>query len=137
MENADAMTAGGSVEAASAEPAADEVVGAITASAAALVEKWSRISASTEAVDRSAAEAAVAELYSRGGVAPPRRFIWCASPLEAARLVAGTGADADARAAEAGQFGESLRDELRSAPWQRARAELLARLGRAALWAQV
>lgn len=108
----------------------EAVAAAIAAAAPALLEKWSRINVSTEPVDRAAAEAAVAELYGLAGLEVPRRFVWCASPLEAARLVA------HASAGEADGFGESLRQELRNGPWQRARAAVLAKLGPAA-WTQV
>lgn len=106
------------------------ITAAIGAAAPELLEKWSRINVSTEPVDRAAAEAAVTELYDLAGRTPPQRFVWCASPLEAARLVA------NASESEADGFGESLRQELRNGPWQRARAEVLAKLGPAA-WTQV
>ncbi|WP_211244187.1 DUF6745 domain-containing protein [Actinospica robiniae] len=95
----------------------------IAAAAPELLEKWSRISLCVEPVDRAAAEAAVAELYILAGFAPPQHFVWCASPLEGARLITGASAE------EAGRFGESLRQELRNGPWQRARADVLTQLG--------
>lgn len=108
-----------------------DAASAITAAAPALVEKWSRISLNTEPVDRAAAEAAVAELYRLGGFEAPGRFVWCASPLEAARLIVSGEIEGVER------LGDSLREELRNGPWQRARAQLLGQLGQASAWAQV
>lgn len=122
MQTVDETTSAGAAAMAAAE--APSLLEKITAAATPeLLEKWSQISLRTEPVDRAAAEAAVAELYILAGFAPPQRFVWCASPLEAARLIT------EASAGEAGRLGESLRQELRNGPWQRARAEVLAQLG--------
>ncbi|HEY3873039.1 MAG TPA: hypothetical protein VGM10_32075 [Actinocrinis sp.] len=99
-------------------PAAQAV--SVAEVAAAVAENWSRISVSTEPVDRAQAEAAVRRLYELGGIAAAPEIIWCQSPVEAARLVA----QGD------GRFGGSLREELRTGPWLRARAQVADRLGR-------
>jgi hypothetical protein len=90
--------------------------------APAVVEKWARVGVSTEPVDREAVEAAVGALYVLGGAEPPQEVIWCRSPVEAARLVANAVPDTD-------PFGASVREELRTGPWERARAELQTLLG--------
>lgn len=88
-------------------------------------EKWRRVAYSTEPVDRSAVETALAAVYELAG-SDLREIVWCASPLEAARLVA----------AERERFGMSLRDRVRTDPWNRARSQLLAQLGRE-VWTDV
>ena len=85
-------------------------------------ENWSRVAYSTEPVNRTAAVNAVSALYEIATGSEPREILWCASPAEAARLVV-EGAE---------RFGPSLREKLRTEPWQRARAELLDQLGREA-----
>jgi hypothetical protein len=87
-----------------------------------ITERWTRIAYSTESVDHAEAAEAVRALYEIAADRAPREFIWRDSPAEAARLVAEQ---------EGGErFGRSLREQLRTAPWQRARAELLEQLGR-------
>ena len=83
---------------------------------------WNQIAYSTEPVDREAAAEAVRALYKEAVGSEPREIIWCASPAEGARLVAA----GDER------LGASLREKLRTEPWQRARHELLDQLGRGA-----
>jgi hypothetical protein len=85
-----------------------------------LVRRWIRIAYSTEPVDRAAAEAAVGSLYELALGWAPREIIWCESPARAARLVA-VGEE---------HFGPSVREQVRTQPWHRARAELLRRSGR-------
>lgn len=84
--------------------------------------RWSRIAFSAEPVNRAAAVNAVTALYEIATGSEPREIIWCASPAEAARLVSAGGE----------RFGASLREKLRTEPWQRARAELMEQLGREA-----
>lgn len=106
----------------------------IAEAAPAVIEEWSRVGLSTEPVDRAAAEAAVGALYTLSGAPAPREIIWCRSPVEAARIVADAGADAGER------FGASLRERLRTGPWERGRAELQSLLGRegfAQAWREV
>ena len=91
------------------------------------IEKWTGIAYSTEPVNRTAAADAVCALYEVAVGREPREIIWCESPAEAARLVA----KGDER------FGPSVREQVRTQPWHRARTELLEQLGREAwtsLW---
>ena len=91
------------------------------------IEKWTTIAYSTEPVDRDAAANAVNALYAAALGQEPREIIWCDSPAQAARLVA-VGAE---------RFGRSVREQVRTEPWHRARTELREELGReawAALW---
>ncbi|HET9173207.1 MAG TPA: hypothetical protein VFN97_27510, partial [Actinospica sp.] len=89
------------------------------------IENWNRIAYSTEPVNRVAAAEAVTALYGLATGTEPREIIWCASPAEAARLVALVAAGEE-------RFGPSMRERLRTEPWQRARRELLDQLGRGA-----
>ena len=86
------------------------------------VESWTRIAYSTEPVNRAAAANAVSTLYEIAAGREPHEIIWCNSPAEAARLVA----------EDAERFGPSLREQVRTQPWQRARAELMEAWGREA-----
>ena len=43
-------------------------------------DRWIQIGLSTEPANRPAAEAAIAETYRRGGLAPPASIVWCQSP---------------------------------------------------------
>jgi hypothetical protein len=86
------------------------------------LDTWNQIAYSTAPVNRRAAADAVTALYEVATGSEPREIIWCASPAEAARLVAA----GDER------FGASLRERLRTEPWRRARAELIDQVGREA-----
>lgn len=93
------------------------------------LEAWNQIAYSTEPVNRVAAADAVTALYEIVTGEAPREIVWCASPAETARLIA-PGEE---------RYGASLRERLRTEPWQRARAELLEQLGReewSAAWRQ-
>lgn len=79
---------------------------------------WAERAFATGPVDRVAAAQAVRGLYRVAGCEEPE-IRWCASPAEAARLVA----------EEQAGFGPSLRERIRTEPWREARAALLARLG--------
>ena len=48
------------------------------------VKRWTEIGLSTEPADRPRAEAAIRLMYERGGLKPPRRIVWCGSPLSMA-----------------------------------------------------
>jgi len=74
-------------------------------------------------VNRAAAANAVSTLYEIATGREPGEIVWCDSPAEAARLVA---------AEDAERFGPSLREQVRTQPWQRARAELMEAWGREA-----
>lgn len=43
--------------------------------------RWEGIGLSTAAADRPAAEMAIKQAYGRAGLSPPRRIVWCGSPL--------------------------------------------------------
>jgi hypothetical protein len=45
------------------------------------VEKWTKVATSTIPADRPLAEAAINEMYKQAGGAPPRKIVWCGSPL--------------------------------------------------------
>src|SRR5690349_18929405 len=47
--------------------------------------RWSAIRRSTEPADRDAAEEGARLAYRAAGLAPPRRFVWCDSPMELSR----------------------------------------------------
>lgn len=47
--------------------------------------RWSAIRRSTEPADRDAAEEGTRLAYRAAGLAAPRRFVWCGSPLELSR----------------------------------------------------
>lgn len=47
--------------------------------------RWSAIRRSTEPADRDAAEEGARLAYRTAGLAPPRRFVWCGSPIELSR----------------------------------------------------
>src|SRR5689334_20828413 len=47
--------------------------------------RWSAIRRSTEPADRAAAEEGARLAYRAVGLAPPRRFVWCGSPIELSR----------------------------------------------------
>ena len=45
------------------------------------VQKWVDIGLSTKPANRKAAESAIIEIYKAGGLAPPRKIVWCGSPF--------------------------------------------------------
>ena len=45
------------------------------------VERWTKIGLCTDPADRPRAEAAIAETYRRAGLIPPKKIVWCGSPL--------------------------------------------------------
>lgn len=112
---------------------------------------WRAVALRTGAADRTAAEAGVRSAYRAAGLAEPGTVIWFESPLQAtAAALLLTGQDSVVRAAGIGgsvldgaaqvlaehgvaaeprAAGRSVRDTLRTAPWQAARAGRLADLG--------
>jgi hypothetical protein len=80
---------------------------------------WRRIAFSTEPIAHEAAVRAVDALYTLATGSGAPEIIWCASPAEAARLVVG----------QRDRLGESLRERMRTQPWERARGALFDRLG--------
>lgn len=49
----------------------------------AIARKWHDQLLRTDPVDHAAAESAIGNVYRLAGMAEPRRFLWCSSPLEA------------------------------------------------------
>lgn len=94
----------------------------------AYVERWTKIALSTEPADRPAAEAAIHEMYRCGELEPPKRIVWCDSPLAMARAAVDRGAS-DCLARE---IGHGARIEVAKAIMQEVcvevRADLLERL---------
>ena len=45
------------------------------------VEKWTKIGLSTEPADRPRAEEAITMMYRAAGLPPPKKIVWCGSPL--------------------------------------------------------
>lgn len=85
--------------------------------AAACVREWTAIGLCTEPADRPAAEAAIRLVYECGGLKPPKRIVWCGSPLA---MLHAAGAEATESAHEKpdlqrlqhiGSAGSLVRDE--------------------------
>jgi hypothetical protein len=53
----------------------------VTARFPEFAQQWSNFGLSIEPADRAGAEAAIADLYRQAGLPPPRRIVWCGSPL--------------------------------------------------------
>ena len=45
------------------------------------IDKWTAIGLCTEPANRKEAEVGIAETYTSAGLAPPKRIVWCGSPL--------------------------------------------------------
>src|ERR1041384_5944960 len=45
------------------------------------VERWTKIGLCTDPADRPKAEAAIIDCYKYAGLAPPKKIVWCGSPL--------------------------------------------------------
>ncbi len=45
------------------------------------VQRWTAIGLSTEPACRDKAEAAIRDAYAVAGLKPPRKIVWCGSPL--------------------------------------------------------
>ncbi|MEU3492374.1 DUF6745 domain-containing protein [Kitasatospora cineracea] len=92
------------------------------------VAHWRAVAAATGPADRATAEQAVRDAYRAAGLAEPAEFRWCPSPRAAV----------DELLAHRDEFGASVREQVRTAAWERARTAALAALGPAgwsALWA--
>ncbi|GAA3426161.1 DUF6745 domain-containing protein [Streptosporangium sandarakinum] len=84
---------------------------------AAAAQRWEEVAFRAGPADRPEAEAGVRLAYRAAGLAEPGEIVWADSPL------------AGARAAALLDTGRSVRDAVRTGPWQRARAEAYAALG--------
>ncbi|GLW57531.1 DUF6745 domain-containing protein [Kitasatospora phosalacinea] len=90
------------------------------------VAHWRAVAASTGPADRATAEQAVKDAYRAAGLAEPAEFRWYPSPRAAlAELLA-----------HPGGFGASVREQVRTAAWERARTAALAALGPAG-WSEL
>ncbi|WEV28871.1 hypothetical protein OYE22_29565 [Streptomyces sp. 71268] len=116
---------------------------------------WRAVAATTAGADRAEAEAGVRLAYRQAGLAEPERVVWADSPLVGtAAVLSLTGqratlpSDVEARAAralraagvdpDAPRPGRSVREAVRTAPWEAERRRVLAELGPqgwAARWA--
>ncbi|WP_253794698.1 DUF6745 domain-containing protein [Kitasatospora paracochleata] len=94
--------------------------------------RWRRAAVATGPADRAAVERAVRAAYRAAGLAEPERVVWFDSPLaalgEVARIRAG--------GAQAAAAGASVREAVRTRPWERARQRAYGRLG-AVGWAEL
>ncbi|GAA0917222.1 hypothetical protein GCM10009549_33960 [Streptomyces thermoalcalitolerans] len=84
------------------------------------------MAAATGPADRTAAEEGVRLAYRLAGLPEPERVVWAGSPREGAALAA--------RLTAEGTAGPSVRDAVRTRPWDTARTRVLDRLGPAG-WA--
>ncbi|MFJ4676107.1 MULTISPECIES: DUF6745 domain-containing protein [unclassified Kitasatospora] len=83
------------------------------------VAHWRAVAAATGPADRATVEQAVRDAYRAAGLAEPAEFRWCPSPRAAV-------AELLSRREE---FGASVREQVRTAAWERARTAALAALG--------
>ncbi|WP_425580990.1 DUF6745 domain-containing protein [Streptomyces thermoalcalitolerans] len=88
--------------------------------------RWRAVAAATGPADRTAAEEGVRLAYRLAGLPEPERVVWAGSPREGAALAA--------RLTAEGTAGPSVRDAVRTRPWDTARTRVLDRLGPAG-WA--
>ncbi|MBB5869011.1 hypothetical protein F4553_002390 [Allocatelliglobosispora scoriae] len=111
---------------------------------AARADEWLDTGLTCVPADRAAAEAGVRRAYADAGLTPPEQILWFGSPAAAAVAIAmlrtGETGGAEqsgvrdllfAQSAFPGQtvLGGSVRPKVRTGPWARARAELVAQLG--------
>ncbi|GAA1956823.1 DUF6745 domain-containing protein [Kitasatospora viridis] len=112
------------------------------------VRDWRTVGAATGPADRARAERAVLAAYRAAGVVEEPAVLWFDSPLQAAaaalhltgradKLRGCPGWDQVARLPELPEAGRSVREQVRTAPWERARRrahQRLGPLGWSALW---
>ncbi|GIH93653.1 DUF6745 domain-containing protein [Planobispora siamensis] len=84
---------------------------------AATARRWEDVAFQTGPADRPGAEAGIRLAYRGAGLPEPEKIIWVDSPAAGARAITTLGA------------GRSVREEVRTRPWERARAEVHASLG--------
>ncbi|MFI7148599.1 DUF6745 domain-containing protein [Nonomuraea sp. NPDC050022] len=108
---------------------------------------WEEIAFASGPADRAEAEAGVRSAYQAVGLAEPDHIVWLSSPAQgavAAALLTGGAAVRDtfdsiglrrvmdevsAQFSGVGEAGPSVRELVRTGPWERARAEVVATLG--------
>ncbi len=109
-----------------------ELADALTAAAL----RWEEVAFRSAPADRDRAEEGLRLAYRIGGLAEPERIVWVDSPAEGARIAVRL--EADRRDGGSGvelpgigvlDAGRSVRHEVRTAPWERARADAHTWLG--------
>ncbi|MEV7006937.1 DUF6745 domain-containing protein [Streptosporangium sp. NPDC051022] len=98
--------------------------------------RWEEVALRTDPADRDRAEEGIRLAYRIGGLAEPERIVWVGSPAEGARIAVrlAAGERDGVRGVEVPgvgvlDAGRSVRHEVRTAPWERARADVHVRLG--------
>ena len=89
------------------------------------IEKWTKIGLSTEPADRPKAEAAIREMYGIAGLPPPKKIIWCGSPLSQGitrAIILDKKFLKDVR----DSVGDSVGDSVRASVWASVRASVRA-----------
>jgi Domain of unknown function (DUF6745) len=72
------------------------------------VEKWNSVATCTAPADRPRAEAAIHQMYKEAGLAPPRKIVWCGSPLSTLLTVAMIGDPAISERTLANKVGDRI-----------------------------
>ena len=79
-------------------------------------DRWVKIGLSTEAADRKKAESAIIDMYRYGGLKPPKKIIWCGSPLSQGltrAIILNKKTMASVRDSVRDSVGDSVRDSVR------------------------
>ena len=95
-------------------------------------DKWIAIGLSTEPADRQRAERAILLSYKMADIPPPRKIVWCGSPLSQGltraivldeNMPASVGASVwdSVRASVGASVGDSVRDSVRASVWDSVR----------------
>src|SRR5437773_9461738 len=95
-------------------------------------DRWIAIGLSTEPADRQKAEESIRLAYQAGGMAIPRRIVWCQSPLSQGltrAVVLQIVKRASVRASVRDSVGDSVRASVRASVWDQLGAS-----GRACEW---
>jgi hypothetical protein len=83
-------------------------------------DRWIQIGLSTEPACREKAEKAICAIYQSGGLRPPRKIVWCGSPLSQG-LTRAVMLNNSVRASVRASVGASVRDNVRDRVWNSAR----------------
>ena len=95
------------------------------------VERWTKIGLCTDPADRPKAEAAIIDCYKYAGLAPPKKIVWCGSPLSQGLTRA---IILDKKLTEG--IGKSVRDSVQASVRASVQASVQASVG-ASVWASV
>src|SRR6266851_7129662 len=107
------------------------------------IERWTRIGLCTDPADRSRAEAAIVETYRCAGIAPPKKIVWCGSPLTQGMkraIILDKKLIASVRASVWDSVRASVWDSVGASVWDSVRASVGASVGdsvRASVWDSV